>query len=1001
MAAAPPGAGAATASPGADLARNAFELVDCRCGDCHPPGDYVGSDDQRHVCAVCTGAPMICCDRCSRWYHLACLRMNDTDIPFGDFHCYRCTGKFNRVRPGVGTSGSHDFVVETALDAAAGTSLRLLRVSVANLRARAATIAASRAAASLGSSSSTSSSSSAAATTTKAVVAAAPYPSPLPARDAALQAPDLLAHVLSFLPLCDVVRATGVCRAWRGAVGSSPALWRELDFTCAWDRVTDAVLAPPALLAAQLHHARSLNLSRCVLVSRDGVAAALAQTTAGGGGGGGGLVQLNLSFCVQLQDRLLLQCAPPAGPPAAAVAAAGAAVTAATAASSAVELRRSGRKRPATDALGSGANDEAAVSAPTTASTAAVVLQPAPPVAAVFSFSRLQCLDLSGTDIALTAGALRHLSVCAPALRHVSLVHSAADVSWATVRTLIDAVTASQLAAAGGSLEGLGLTPAAAKLIGYTSPTQPAPQPSSSAAAAGAGAGAGGSTLQQSLPSLPPRLKHPMLPSSACLLVSAPIHPGYDDGDGAEPDDRKQICAVVFPGAFVRRSSGASGGSSSGSGGGGDAASAAQPHHARDRARAHEAAAAAASALALAQSLQAAAAAAAAEYAPAATGYPNSIMLPDAPSAAASVPQRPNFTNPDFVHRTRSSPLQFMATSLVQRADVDRVLLGLTAGCGCSLSAQCTQPAAGVAAAPPPPAGPPSAAAATADEPLSFAPIYLCQSPDDWRTHGAMHELAARGVALLPTLDELGPATGPYTAAGAAGTAAAASAHEAAATASSAPGLRTSSYATAAGAKAATERAHELRTTATRLVADGADSLPHALDALEKSLELVPHPTVHLHAAFLADRLYRWPDALRHSYAALALEPRCGTAAMHIAGALSQSGLPTRDAAATVEEWLDAAEAGQVFTPGTCADVFAERGVVRLRQGRHVEAADNLAVALHFAQWAPQQRQTGSASLLVKALRLLLRAAEQRRRDGQPSTSSAGGGSGGARAGGR
>lgn len=140
-----------------------------------------------------------------------------------------------------------------------------------------------------------------------------------------------------------------------------------------------------------------------------------------------------------------------------------------------------------------------------------------------------------------------------------------------------------------------------------------------------------------------------------------------------------------------------------------------------------------------------------------------------------------------------------------------------------------------------------------------------------------------------------------------------------------------------------------------------------AIDALEASLKLAPHPSAHLFTAWLHDKAYRWPDALRHCQAALALEPRCGTAALQIAGALTQSGLPSHDAA-TVDQWLDRAEAGTTFVRGTYHHVLEERGVLRLRQGRLGEAVANLAASLHFAPWTPNVGDASVAATLVHAL---------------------------------
>jgi hypothetical protein len=111
---------------------------------------------------------------------------------------------------------------------------------------------------------------------------------------------------------------------------------------------------------------------------------------------------------------------------------------------------------------------------------------------------------------------------------------------------------------------------------------------------------------------------------------------------------------------------------------------------------------------------------------------------------------------------------------------------------------------------------------------------------------------------------------------------------------------------------------------------------------------------LHLFAAWMADKTYRWALAERHCRAALALAPDCGSAALHLAGSLVQaSGGSSADVAA-MHSWLDVAEVGPVYVAGTLHHVFEQRAVVLLRQGAGYisDALDAARVALHFAPWA-------------------------------------------------
>jgi hypothetical protein len=128
---------------------------------------------------------------------------------------------------------------------------------------------------------------------------------------------------------------------------------------------------------------------------------------------------------------------------------------------------------------------------------------------------------------------------------------------------------------------------------------------------------------------------------------------------------------------------------------------------------------------------------------------------------------------------------------------------------------------------------------------------------------------------------------------------------------------------------------------------------------------------VHLYAAWLSDKAYRWADAMAHCQAALAADPQCGTAALQIGAALTQAGSKATGAstAGSTEAWLNRAEAGRRFLPGTYQHVLEERGGLRLRQGLLAPAVDNLWAALHYAPLTPFY---GTASVtLAKALRRL------------------------------
>ena len=248
------------------------------------------------------------------------------------------------------------------------------------------------------------------------------------------------------------------------------------------------------------------------------------------------------------------------------------------------------------------------------------------------------------------------------------------------------------------------------------------------------------------------------------------------------------------------------------------------------------------------------------------------------------------------------------------------------------------------AAAPPPPPLPPLPSRAHALRPLLFAPVFLCQDEGD-ASECAEGELRARGVRPLDSMDRL---TEDYL-------------PPAGAAAGAAAGMPPAQRAAAA---------HALRVRAAAQAEELASLLP-AIEALEESLRLAPHPSVHLYLSWLYDKTYRWPQAIEHCIAALAMEPHFGSAALSVAGALSQSGLTTHDAA-SVDDWLDRAEAGALQLRGTYHHTFEERGVVRLRQGRVPEAIDNLAVALRYAPWSARSGDAAVAVTLRKALMRLI-----------------------------
>lgn len=253
---------------------------------------------------------------------------------------------------------------------------------------------------------------------------------------------------------------------------------------------------------------------------------------------------------------------------------------------------------------------------------------------------------------------------------------------------------------------------------------------------------------------------------------------------------------------------------------------------------------------------------------------------------------------------------------------------------------------------------------------LAFAPIFLVQRREDF-SQGPRHELAARGINITPRLESF-PATYlppmPGTGGGAAG--------------SSQPHPTSDSVVEANNQRAA--EAHRLH----RLALQQSQSLDTMLDAvasLQASLALTPHPSVHLSAALLDDKLYRWADAREHCLAALALDPHCATAALQVAQAIIQAGPPAAlrqgqsigdgaaaavaDAVESADHWLNRAEGSRNALHGSWHHIFEERGHLRLRQGRYAEAADNLWIALRHATWT--SLFDSPAPALAKALRRL------------------------------
>lgn len=54
-------------------------------------GDESELDTNLDYCEVCLGAgDLVCCDKCPRSFHLACLKMQESDLPEGDWQCAEC-----------------------------------------------------------------------------------------------------------------------------------------------------------------------------------------------------------------------------------------------------------------------------------------------------------------------------------------------------------------------------------------------------------------------------------------------------------------------------------------------------------------------------------------------------------------------------------------------------------------------------------------------------------------------------------------------------------------------------------------------------------------------------------------------------------------------------------------------------------------------------------------------------------------------------------------------
>jgi len=140
-------------------------------------------------------------------------------------------------------------------------------------------------------------------------------------------------------------------------------------------------------------------------------------------------------------------------------------------------------------------------------------------------------------------------------------------------------------------------------------------------------------------------------------------------------------------------------------------------------------------------------------------------------------------------------------------------------------------------------------------------------------------------------------------------------------------------------------------------------TVPAALEALGRALRLQPDARLHLRAAWLADRTYRWAAAETHCRAALALLPSCGTAALQLAGAAAQTG----DGVAA-DAWLDRAEAATVHLAGTLHHVYEERAMLRSRAHRPQEALTALRLALALAPW----RAADGDAAVVRLIRSIL-----------------------------
>jgi hypothetical protein len=173
------------------------------------------------------------------------------------------------------------------------------------------------------------------------------------------------------------------------------------------------------------------------------------------------------------------------------------------------------------------------------------------------------------------------------------------------------------------------------------------------------------------------------------------------------------------------------------------------------------------------------------------------------------------------------------------------------------------------------------------------------------------------------------------------------------------------------------------------LLTETLDTAALGLGLLEECLNTQPNARLHMHVAWLYDRLYKWPDSWRHCMRAMQLEPSFGTAALQIAGSLMQAGAPYPSRVTgplvvrgvdlapllpshifSVDDWLDRAEASTTFFEGTYHHIHEERAVFAFREGRYDDAIDAFRVAFLFSPWHYNQGDADVAAQLKKVLKL-------------------------------